>query len=208
MISKKELSIILLSIVIGTIAVSAFKGVLGIIPSLIAITIIIITNVLAKKIIAHMLDANIEVKIWDTDRLTLKRNKTLKKPFPLGVFLPLISSIISLGSVFILAFFSFDAKSENYRVAKRFGLYSFTEVTEKHFAAIASIGIFANIVLGIIAYIFGYDYLAQLNVFFVASNLIPFSNLDGTKIFFGNRPLWTFLAVLALIGLGYVFLIV
>ena len=48
----------------------------------------------------------------------------------------------------------------------------------------------------------------QKNIWFVFFNLIPVSDLDGNKIFFGNNVLWVVLAIVSLIALGYtIFLI-
>jgi hypothetical protein len=38
--------------------------------------------------------------------------------------------------------------------------------------------------------------------------MLPIADLDGNKIFFGSIVIWSFLAVLVLIGLGYIFLLV
>jgi len=41
-------------------------------------------------------------------------------------------------------------------------------------------------------------------VYYAFFNILPLSDLDGNKIFFGNLVLWSFIAALVLIGMGYV----
>ena len=81
-------------------------------------------------------------------------------------------------------------------------------MTEEHIGLIAASGIFANLFLGIIGYLIGFPLFAKLSIWFAFFNMIPISNLDGNKIFFGNLVLWSFLAIITLIGLGYTFLLV
>jgi len=47
----------------------------------------------------------------------------------------------------------------------------------------------------------GFNYFATLNLTFVFFNLIPLADLDGSKIFFGSKVLWTFLVTLTLLGI-------
>ena len=105
----------------------------------------------------------------------------------------------------------FDVKAKAYHAAKRHGIYSFSEMTEEHIGKIAAAGIFVNLLLAFIFYFVGGDFgilFAKLNIWFVFFNMIPLSDLDGNKIFFGNLVLWSFLAIVTLIGLGYTFLLV
>jgi Zn-dependent protease len=105
----------------------------------------------------------------------------------------------------------FDVKAKAYHAAKRHGMYSFSEMTEEHIGKIAAAGIFANLFLAVLFYLIGGDFgtlFAKLNIWFVFFNMIPLSDLDGNKIFFGNIILWSFLAVITLIGLAATFLLV
>jgi Zn-dependent protease len=54
----------------------------------------------------------------------------------------------------------------------------------------------------------GFSEFSRLSIYFAFFNMIPISDLDGNKIFFGSLILWSFLAALVLIGLGYVFFLV
>ena len=107
------------------------------------------------------------------------------------------------GFIKMLTFLQFDPKPTSARAAKRHGLYRYSELTEWHIAAIAGIGIFANLLFSIFAYIFGYSEIAKYNIYYAAWNLLPLGQLDGAKLLFSSRRLWVPLVILTLIGLFY-----
>jgi len=102
----------------------------------------------------------------------------------------------------------FDVKPKVYRAAKRHGLYSYSEMTEAHIGLIAAAGVLTNLFLAVISYFLGFETFSRINIYFAFFNMLPISDLDGNKIFFGNLVLWSFLAVLAIIGLGYAIFLV
>jgi hypothetical protein len=217
MINGKEISFLVLISIITAFAVSLSKNlainVNVFLFALIGIFLLILVNILVKKTIAYFLESEIEIKIWEIKRFGFKTDQYWKKAFPLGVFLPLISKIffISLNGFVWMASLVFDVKAKAYHAAKRHGMYSFSEMTEEHIGRIAAAGIFANLILAFLFYFIGGDFgtlFAKLNKWFVFFNMIPISDLDGNKIFFGNLALWSFLAIVTLIGLGYTFLLV
>jgi len=175
---------------------------------LIAIFIIIIANILAKKIASYYLDSEIEIKLWDIKRFGFRPENRLKNAFPAGAFFPIILSAFSAGILNWMACLTFEVKPKIYRAAKRHGLYSFSEMTEYHLGLIAAAGILINLFLAIVGYFLGFPLFAKLNVYYALFNMIPISDLDGNKIFFGSLILWTFLATITLIGLAYVFLLI
>ncbi|MFH1612733.1 MAG: hypothetical protein ABIB46_03245, partial [bacterium] len=75
-------------------------------------------------------------------------------------------------------------------------------------AYIAAAGIFVNLLFAFLAYLIGFSEFAKLSIWFAFFNMIPISNLDGNKIFFGSKVLWSFLATITLIALGYTFLVI
>ena len=144
-------------------------------------------------------------KVLKQEGIVLTKEQYFKKPFPIGIFLPILVALVSLGNFIWMAAMVFDVKPKISRVAKRHGLYSFSEMTESHIGMIAAVGVLVNIAAAILAYFLGFPTFARLNIFFAFYNILPFSDLDGNKIFFGNMVLWSFLATLVLIGLGYAF---
>jgi len=67
--------------------------------------------------------------------------------------------------------------------------------------SIAAVGVFANIFFAIIGYLINQPEFAKLNIYFAFFNLIPLSELDGNKIFFGSLILWVLLIIITLVGL-------
>lgn len=205
MITLKELmTIILIAIILGFIA--GFQKSITIVTFFyffIIVLIIIVINVLAKKIMAYYLESEIEVKIWGVKNYGFKPHQHFEKEIPMGIFAPLIILAISLGGIKWLAALVFDVKAKTYRSAKRHGLYSFTEMTEYDIGLIAAAGILLNLFVAFISYFLGYEDFTRLSIFFAFYNMLPISDLDGNKILFGSIILWSFVAVLTLIGLGY-----
>jgi len=219
MFNTKEVAFIILITIILAFVLSfpdPAKTLIFIIP----IFFIIVINNVAKKISSFYLDSEIEVKLWELKRSgllhilninpfrTTHPSKDFKRPFPIGVFLPIITAVFSFGYFTWLNSLIFDVKAKVYRAAKRFGLYTFSEMTEYHIGLIAASGVLANLFFAIIGYLLNFDEFAKLNIYYAFFNLIPLSELDGNKILFGSIVLWSFLVALVLIGLGYVFLVV
>ncbi len=207
MINKKEILVISVIILIITLTLSLSLNMIKewktILYTLLAVSIVILANILTKKIVAYNLDSEIEIRIWETGKYGFVKDKKKKKPFPLGAFLPVISKIVlfPFKSFIWMASLVFDVKPRIYRGAKRFGLYTFSEITEYHLGLIAASGIVINLILAVVGYFSGFPLLARLNVYYAFFNMLPISELDGNKIFFGNLIMWSFLASLVLIGM-------
>jgi len=210
MITQKEITAILIATIILAFSINLISSIEGFLYTLLAVFIIILANLIAKKITSFHLDSEIETSLWEIKRYGVKAHHRFKKAFPLGAFLPILSKLIlfPINSFVWMASLVFDVKAKTYRSAKRHGLYKFSEMTEDHIGYIAAAGIGANLALAIIGYLIGYPLFAKLNIYYAFFNMIPISNLDGNKIFFGNMVLWVFLAVITLIGLGYALFLV
>jgi len=205
MLTKKEIIAILVATIILAFSINLISSISSFLCTLLAVFVLILANLIAKKITSFHLDSEIETSLWEIKRWGVKAHHRFKKPFPLGAFLPILSKLIlfPINSFVWMASLVFDVKAKTYRTAKRHGLYKFSEMTEDHIGYIAAAGIGANLVLAIIGYLIGYPLFAKLNIYYAFFNMIPISNLDGNKIFFGNLVLWVFLAIITLIGLGY-----
>ena len=178
--------------------------------ALVSIFIIIMINVSVKKLVSHYFELEIDVKIWEFKKWGYRPKQYFKRAFPAGVFFPIISKIIffPLSGFVWMASLVFNVKAKVYRSAKRHGMYSFSEISEDHLAYIAAAGVFINLLVAVLAYLIGFSEFAKFSIWFAFFNMIPVSNLDGNKIFFGSKVLWSFLAIITLIGLGYTFLAV
>jgi len=214
MFKKKEITSILIATIILGFIISLVSSVESLIYAIIFIFIIIIINTTAKKISSYHFDSEIEIKLWEMKRYGYRAGQYLKKPFPIGAFLPIISVFLTLGYVKWMASLVFDIKPKIYRAAKRHSTYKFSEISESHTALIAASGILANLLFAIIGYMINFPEFARLNIYYAFFNLLPLSNLDGNKIFMEgttspvkNRPiLWIVLFAMTLIGLLYVLL--
>lgn len=207
-LSKKEATSIFLATLIIAFIFSLIETLEIFLYSLLAVFIVIIINIFTKKITSHYLDSEIEIKMWEIKRYGFKPKRYFKKPFPAGAFIPVIATAFSFGTLKWMASLVFDVKAKVYRAAKRHELYSFSEMTEFHIGLIAGAGILANLLSAVIGYLMGFPIFTKISIFYAFYNLIPLSDLDGNKIFFGNIVFWSFLAALTLVGLGFVFLVI
>lgn len=207
MLNKKEITAILLATLIIAFASTLIETWNFFLTALLSVFILIIANTAAKKIAGYYFESEIEVGLWEFRRWGYKKHHKFKKPFPAGAFFPIISKIIFFpihGFVW-MASLVFDVKSKVYRAAKRHGIYSFFEVNELHIGIIAAAGIIINLILAFAGYLLDFTFFGKLNVWYAFFNILPLSNLDGTKIYFGSRTIWTILFVIVLIALGYSF---
>ncbi len=210
MFNKKEIAIIFITTIVLAFAITLAQDLDLFLYALLGVFIILVLNILTKKIVAFYLDSEIEIKLWEFKRFGFMPKQYFKRAFPAGIFFPLISRIIllPLNGFIWMASLVFDTKAKSYRAAKRHGMYSFSEMTEDHIGFIAAAGILMTLLSALIFYMIGYPFLAKISTWYVFFNMLPISNLDGNKIFFGNVTLWSFLATLSLIALAYSLLLV
>lgn len=201
----KETGTEILIVIIASIILSmsiAFRDISIMYAATISFLIIIGANVLIKKIVGYFLEINVRTKFWSWYQYGFRKDSHFKKPLPM-IWLPLLASLFTKGIFWWLAILEFDVTPKTERVAKRHGLYRFTQLTEWHIAWIATAGIILNFFLAIIGYIAGFELFAKLSLYFAAWSIIPLSGLDGSKIFFSSRGLWITLFTITLIILGW-----
>ncbi len=208
MLNGKEIGTILLVTIILAFVFSILNLKELFFLSLLFIFLTILINIIAKKVTAFYLDSEIEVKLWEVERYGFRPGSYFKKPIPAGVLAPIILAGLSLGYLKWLASLVFDVKAKTYRAAKRHGLYTFSEMTEYHIGLIAASGILANLIFAVIGYLINFPEFARINIYYAFFNILPLSDLDGNKIFFGSIILWSFLAALILVGLALAFMVV
>ncbi len=203
---EKELLHIALAIVILAIVIGVEEILQRNLPALgIAIlfaAIIIVINVGCKKLAAHALDSDVESEIWMWSRYGFKPGWRVSREIPTGIILPVFLSVFTLGIVKCMTLLTYEATALKRRAARRFGYYSFTEMTDWHNALIGGAGIAGVLLLSFVVYwlpIQGNEDLARLAAYYAFWNMIPFSKLDGSQIFFGSKVLWTTLAILTII---------
>ena len=204
--TTKEILIIILASTILALTV-AFKDRTIFYTAVISFLIIIGINVIVKKIVGYILEIKVKTKFWSWHQYGFRTDMHFKKPVPM-LLLPLLIALFSKGYLLWLAILEFDVVAKTERVAKRHGLYRFTEVTEWHIAWIAVWALIANFAIAIIAYIAGFELLTKLSIYFIAWSTIPISNLDGSKIFFSSRALWATVFTIAMIMLAWAIAII
>jgi len=203
---RKEIIVFILASIILSLAVS-YKNPPILLYSFISFLVIIGGNIIVKKIVSYHFETKVYTKFWSLYRFGFKEESHFKKPIPMA-WLPLILSLVTKGIVWWFAILEFDVAPKTERIARRHGLYRFTQVTEWHMAWIATWAIIMNILMAIVGYIAGYELFAQLNVYFALWSIIPIANSDGSKILFANRALWTTLFIILLIFFGWAFYII
>tara|TARA_Y100000034_G_scaffold135972_1_gene210059 strand:+ start:3720 stop:4259 length:540 start_codon:yes stop_codon:yes gene_type:complete len=172
--------------------------------------IILAVYIFSKKIMAHLLDSTVEHEIWFWQRFGFKKQHKLKTPVPAGIILPLFITVFSLGFAKFLTLMTFETRALKHRAARRFGFYSFAQMTDWHQALIGAAGILSLLILGAIAYFLPFsnlEFLAKISIYYAFWNLLPISKLDGTQIFFGSRILYAALAIITLIATAFAILI-
>jgi Zn-dependent protease len=166
-------------------------------------TITIAFFIICKKFAASLLDADVEHRTWTMSRYGYRPEQKLNSEWPTGVILPIIGTVFSLGLFKIMTLLAYEARAKAYRSARRFGFYSYTELTDWHNGLIGAAGVISLLLLSFIAYFANFEYLAKIAAYYAFFNMIPISDLDGTQIFMGSRILWTALAVITLIFTAY-----
>lgn len=165
--------------------------------------LIIAVHIYAKKLTAHLLDADVEHQLWTMENYGVMPHHKFKSKIPAGIIFPLFFTLFSLGVFKVCTLLTYEARALKVRAARRFGFYSYTEMTEFHNAIIGAASIIALLLLSALAYLSGFEILAKFSAYYAFFNMIPFSDLDGTQIFFGSRILYTALSLVTLIFAAY-----
>ena len=177
----------------------------------ISIALVLATSLLAKKLTAYYYECKIEHKIWSGNRYGFKPNQHFKTPIPYGIVVPFITTFISYGYFLWMSILEFEIKPLPQKSSKRHGIYRYSEITDTTIGIIAASGVIINLILSIIGYIVGFTIFARFSIYFAFFSMIPFGNLDGTKILFGSttgrsgtKPiLWIILLTICVIFLVF-----
>ncbi|MDP2925629.1 MAG: hypothetical protein Q8N99_04615 [Nanoarchaeota archaeon] len=202
MFTIKEITWIIIAIVIFEFMVlfpvpKPFNASILLVP-----IIVILVNVIVKKIVSRHFSINIEHKVFEFERWGLYSRSHLKKAFPMGLVFPLVLTILSLGLIkpfFLLGFEYSDIPRK--RILKEHGTKRKTLINDSDPGYVAAWGFFSLIVLAIIGAIFKFPELSKYAIYYGAWNLIPFGKLDGMKLFFGSILTYSMIAILYIISL-------
>lgn len=172
---------------------------------------IIGVNIVSKKLMASRLDADVEHEIWKVRRWGFHPSDNFKSPIFAGVVLPLFVTLVTLGSIKLMTILTYETRALKRRAAKKFGPYSFTEMTDYHNALVGASGIIGCLLITFITYWIPGDLwnvVGRMATFYAFFNMIPISKLDGSQIYFGSRVLWSVLAAVTLVFMLYAMLLV
>jgi hypothetical protein len=211
MFDKKEVAIIIVSSVILGFIISNFQTSNILWYSVLSIFSIVLINTLAKKMAGHYFESDVKVGLWEVGRYGWRSENRFRKPLPAGIILPLFIKLITFARVNWLAFLTFDVEAKVSRAARRHDIYTFSELSEYHLGVIAAWGIVANLFFALAGYLIGFPpemNFVKLSIYYTFFNMLPISDLDGNKIFFGSMILWSFLAAIVLLGVLFSFLII
>lgn len=192
--TKEAILIILASLILGFSV--AFPNFSALFSSVIYMLIILVVNVASKKLAAYYFEAEAKIRFWEVYQFYWAKKSHFRRPLPMFWLSPILS-LISLGYIKWMPILEFEILPHPERVSKRHGIYRFTEMTDTQVSAIAACGVFACLILAVIAYVAGFGTLTKLSVYFAAWSLLPFGSLDGTKILMGSRVTWMILVILS-----------
>lgn len=162
--------------------------------------LILAANIGAKKWAAKVLDAHVEHELWQVSRFGLKPGRHTPKPIPAGAIIPLVISVFTLGITKCMTLLTYTTSARKQRAARRFGYYSFTEMTDWHNALVGSAGIVGVLALAVVSYsIPALTGLPSLAIYYAFWNLVPWSKLDGAQIVMGSRVVYTALALITVV---------
>lgn len=213
--TKKEIIWMFIFIFIGTfisfIPLIPNDDLIKIFSRLLIFSLIIILTTAIKKISAYHYAIKIEHSDWKLIRWWWYTRAHFKIPFPLGLILPFFLAIFTIGYLKPFTFFQFNAENiEEVRILKKHGPRGSRRkefINEADLGYTSATGFYLLLFLALIGTLikpyfpsFGYD-LAKYSIYFGIWNLLPASQLDGAKLFFGTTLLWSFLVIIFLISL-------
>ena len=206
MFTKNEVRDLLISILVLTFifafddqnSIFIFEDwILNFLEILIIILIVVLFRELVIKFFASRHEVISEYRLWNVERLWFGGSGKLPFTFPFGVIASLILTVVSRGNFYFTAIGVHNlTENKSARTGrKKPGLSYFEEMQ------IACSGIFSTLVLAIIFVLLGraldFNITSIVNIcfFIVLFNMIPLSDLDGAKIFFGSILTYIFLLV-------------
>jgi hypothetical protein len=206
------------------ILISTFISFIPVIPNdqpekiltrILIFALIIVISVSIKKLKASTYAINIEHKIWEFQRWGYYKRSQFPKPIPFGLIFPFILGLFSLGMLKPFTFLQFDFEdSPSKRAVKSTGQRKAERkdyMAEEDYGYTAAWGFYSVLALAIIGGIlsqfgfpeFGSD-LAKFSIYFGLWNIVPFGQLDGSRLFYGVFWGWIFITFLFLAGLGFI----
>ncbi|MBM3199828.1 hypothetical protein FJZ53_02735 [Candidatus Woesearchaeota archaeon] len=162
------------------------------------VVLVVLVHYFGHKWAARRYGTDVVHRLWGIKRFGLHAKAHLSdKPgkihsIPLGSILSVVVAFISNGRFFFTAVESIEVEGSEY---KRIGRWKL-KVLEREIARIAFAGPAANMLFAFVLQSFNksgmFDQLVMMNCLYALYHMIPWSQLDGAKIFFGSLYLYIF----------------
>jgi len=192
---KPEIKQLIISILVLTFVFAYNKSsslipyIINFISILIIITISLLFKESIKKYWADKYGASSKHKIWNIQRIGPRAKQILSKKIPIGIILPLLITILSMGHLY----FPITSQSSiSYSKTKRAGR-KFVHLEEWDEGKISSLGPLSSLTLVFIFKIFSYitpftfSNFIFINSLLAVFYMLPFPQIEGGKVFFASK---------------------
>lgn len=162
--------------------------------SIISIIVLLICQI-SHKLVALRNDTLSRYSFWSIQRYWFRAKSKFKNPIKIGIFIPILLAIISNGFIKFAAVGTSELKEIKHR---RIGK-TFKHLTEYQTAVIHLAGPITLLLLAtLLSPIQALSKLVLISYNVAIFSMLPLSNLDGAKVFFGSIPLYIFSIVFML----------
>lgn len=203
--SKKEIKLIILSILVLTFAfgfddkrpdfvLSYYVSNLFIILFLVSASLLIIETTL--RYLAKRYATTVEYELWGIKRFFFGRYDTLKKKIPLGIIFCILGAFLSRG-LFTFALLQNHKLKENQALRS---LRKYKHILESEIAIIYSVAPLTAVFLICLAKVFAIPQLALINSVIAIFLIIPFPSSDAMRFLFSAKFLYAFISLFVIIS--------
>lgn len=152
-------------------------------------SLIILANLLVKKVSAYYLEVRTKMSVWDWQQYWFAERHKFPRPIPIGIVLPIIISLYSYGLVRWLGVLETNFEAKITKAARKRKAWSYPGLRELDVALICFAGFVINIILAFIFIGFSPE-VSKLALAYTLFNLIPLGKLDGMRLAMSNRALY------------------
>lgn len=205
---KKEIrSLIIGALVLGFVfsfrewgygEVNVSIGITNLIRTAILSLIVLLIYQSSHKLIAKKYGANSTFRLWGLNRYWFTTKSKIEnmnffgkkfKRINMGVTLPILLALLSNGVIK----FGAVGSSEVTEVSRKLAGKKYKYLTEYELGKIHLVGPLTVLLFSLILHQFtGFENIVQISYTIALFSMIPFSGLDGAKVFFGSLPLYIF----------------
>lgn len=204
-LTEKEVKWVIIAIILFEFIV-IFPNKISNLFALLVPPIIILVTIFTKKIAGDFFNIKIEHKIWHLQQYGWYRRTKYKKPLPFGILIPFITTLVTFGLIKPMALLQFDFENmKERRILRQIGekRRRKDEVNESDYAFTAAGGFLSLLVLAIIGILIRFPELTKYSIYYGLWNLVPASQLDGSRLFFGSLISWLIIVILFILFIPF-----